>query len=287
LGVLEIKPTEYNVNRNNNMNRRQTEGRETWQRLKNWDRGQAPSERLAAHILRVEGYESIDPSHPLGGPDGLKDLVCIKNKVRFVGACYFPRGQQNFSVTRAKFSDDLKGVAKNDAAGMAFVTNQELTLSERDELVKKESSIKIDLFHLEKIASILDFPQCYGIRLEYLDIEMTKEEQIAFMATFNQFNNRLEEVLSHINKSDILREEWQKILDVQSKPKSPHYVTPMTAGNSMSYLLGIGDIFHKCSQCGYGYLVKGEYAVRTYLESRSFLTNIVTCPNCGNVDSLY
>ena len=47
------------------MARRQTEGAETWRRLLNWDRGQTASERLAAHILRFEGYASIDPSHPL------------------------------------------------------------------------------------------------------------------------------------------------------------------------------------------------------------------------------
>ena len=51
------------------------EGRETFNRLLNWDRGQAPSERLAAIILSKEGFKGVDPSHPLGGKDGLKDMV--------------------------------------------------------------------------------------------------------------------------------------------------------------------------------------------------------------------
>ena len=51
------------------------EGRETFNRLLNWDRGQAPSERLAAVILSKEGFMEIDPSHPLGGRDGLKDMT--------------------------------------------------------------------------------------------------------------------------------------------------------------------------------------------------------------------
>ena len=54
---------------------RMSEGRETFNRLLNWDRGQAPSERLAAIILSKEGFNGVDPSHPLGGKDGLKDMT--------------------------------------------------------------------------------------------------------------------------------------------------------------------------------------------------------------------
>ena len=46
---------------------RRTEGRETWHRLLEWDKGQAPSERLAALLLANEGFKNVDPSHPLGG----------------------------------------------------------------------------------------------------------------------------------------------------------------------------------------------------------------------------
>ena len=189
------------------MSRRQTEGRETWRRLRDWDRGQAPSERLAAHILRIGGYESIDPSHPLGGQDGLKDAVCTKDKVRFIGACYFPRGEQKFGAIKTKFINDLEGVSKNMAEGIAFVTNQELTLSVRDELVKEAGSAKVDLFHLERIASILDFPQCYGIRLEFLDIEMTKEEQVAFFGTvanvLGELQSQMRSMLEALNNANV------------------------------------------------------------------------------------
>lgn len=51
---------------------RRTDGRETWHRLLEWDKGQTPAERLAAIILNSEGFRNIDPSHPLGGRDGLK-----------------------------------------------------------------------------------------------------------------------------------------------------------------------------------------------------------------------
>ena len=68
------------------MAKRQTEGSQTWRQLKDWDRNQKASERLAAHILRIEGYKSADPSHPLGGQDGLKDIICYKNNKKWIGA---------------------------------------------------------------------------------------------------------------------------------------------------------------------------------------------------------
>ena len=48
---------------------------ETWHRLREWTAGSAAAERLAAQVLLADGYTSVDPSHPLGGPDGGKDLL--------------------------------------------------------------------------------------------------------------------------------------------------------------------------------------------------------------------
>ena len=177
------------------MNRRKNEGGETIARLRDWDRGAAASERLAAQILRVEGYKSVDPSHPLGGPDGLKDVVCERQGGKWIGAAYFPRGQQPFSAIARKFKSDFTGMIQNQANGLAFVTNQELTLSERQELSNLGQPYKIEVLHLERIASILDSPACYGIRLEFLDIEMTKEEQLAFIATRDAVIDKLQETL--------------------------------------------------------------------------------------------
>ena len=71
---------------------RRTEGREAWHRLLEWDKGQAPSERLAALLLSNEGFKNVDPSHPLGGRDGLKDMMLSYNGSKWIGAVYFPRG---------------------------------------------------------------------------------------------------------------------------------------------------------------------------------------------------
>jgi hypothetical protein len=111
------------------MSRRRTEGDETWIRLREWTKGQKAAERLSAQILRVEGYSSIDPSHPLGGRDGLKDMVCIKDDVNWLGAAYFPRTQKTKNEIRKKFADDLKGAKTNNVNGFAFITNQEINLS--------------------------------------------------------------------------------------------------------------------------------------------------------------
>lgn len=165
---------------------RRAEGRETFYRLLEWDKGQAASERLAALILQQEGFRDIDPSHPLGGKDGGKDMLCEFNGFRWIGAVYFPRGQQNFSAIKKKYRHDLEGAYRNGAKGIAFITNQELSLMERKTLEETDEAIDVGIYHLERFANILNMPKMYGIRLEYLEIEMTKEEQLAYFSYVNE-----------------------------------------------------------------------------------------------------
>lgn len=175
--------------------RRRTKGDETWNRLLNWTDSQKASERLAGQILAMEGFRSIDPSHPLGGPDGLKDLVCLKDNIRWVAAVFFPNGKQPFSEIRAKFEDDAKGAVKNKAPGFVFVINQYLTVSQRDGLIESAPVEHVEVYHLERIARILDTPVGYGIRLDFLDIEMTKEEQVSF---FGVVTNTMDELRNQV-----------------------------------------------------------------------------------------
>lgn len=255
------------------VNRRQTAGGETWRRLREWDRGQTPSERLAAQILRFEEYTAIDPSHPLGGRDGLKDLICKKDGKKFIAASYFPRGQQTKAKIEKKFKEDLEGVKKNNADGIAFVTNQELSLSERRTLEELASPADLDLFHLERLASVLDSPQFYGIRLDFLDIEMTKEEQLAFMAVISQLKDSLETLLSVINKSKLLKGELEKVISQQDNHNYPPIVTSMNPS-----LMFPNTTVIKCSYCSYGYI--GQ---KTSFNSMG--ENIFVCPKCGNAES--
>ena len=48
-------------------------------KLKLWREGQTNAERFAADLLLLDGFSSVSPQSPLGGPDGLKDVLCEKN----------------------------------------------------------------------------------------------------------------------------------------------------------------------------------------------------------------
>jgi hypothetical protein len=144
---------------------------ETWHRLREWTKGQTPSERLAAQILMRDGFSDLDPSHPLGGRDGGKDALASKGGVPFAMAVYFPRGAQAFKNVRSKFENDLAAASSTEAAGFTFVTNQELTLGEREGLTALAGSIIIDLYHLERITTILDAPDVASVRQQFLDME--------------------------------------------------------------------------------------------------------------------
>lgn len=149
---------------------------------------QTPAERLAGHILRLDGFNSLDPSHPLGGKDGLKDLVAVRDGQKWIAAAYFPREQQPFNSIKSKFINDSAGIAVNGAQGSAFITNQELRISERTKLLNLLDEIPVEIYHLERIAQILDSPPAYGVRLEFLDIPMSKEDQVSFFAWLESRN---------------------------------------------------------------------------------------------------
>ena len=96
-------------------------------------------------------------------------------------ACYFPRGQQTLKSTRNKIREDSEKAFARGYSAMAFVTNQEISISKRRELKSALACAETEIFHLERIVSILDSPAAYGVRLQYLGIEMGKEEQAAFV----------------------------------------------------------------------------------------------------------
>ena len=152
---------------------------ETWHRLRDWTNGQGPSERLACQILLEEGFEGLDPSHPLGGPDGGKDAVCYKGEKKWIMACYFARGEKDFSTIKAKFLDDLEGVPKNRGSGFAFVTNQELRLAERKQL-ETAANVEVELYHLERITNLLDRPAMAQVRSQFLGIDYDRSALVLY-----------------------------------------------------------------------------------------------------------
>jgi hypothetical protein len=147
---------------------------ETWHRLREWTAGQGPSERLAAQILMEDGFTRLDPSHPLGGRDGKKDAIVWRSDEKWVMAVYFPRMRKSFAEIREKLLGDFDGVSRNEAKGLAFVTNQELSLGERSDL-QEAASGPIEIYHLERITGILDKPAMQSVRAQFLGINQAAD----------------------------------------------------------------------------------------------------------------
>jgi hypothetical protein len=55
--------------------------------------------------------------------------------------------------------------------GLAFVTNQELTLGEREELSALPPEIQVEIYHMERIAALLDQPSMAELRQKFLGID--------------------------------------------------------------------------------------------------------------------
>lgn len=146
---------------------------ETYHRLLFWTYGQPLSERLAGHLLFADGYQSIDPSHPLGGPDQGADAVCVKDGQKWVMASYFPYGQHPFAEIKAKLESDIDAAQHREPCGVAFVTNQKLTNGQKDKLRVAGGSIAVDVFHLERNVHLLDGPGMSQIREQYIYIPAT------------------------------------------------------------------------------------------------------------------
>ena len=171
----------------------------TCQIILNWDKGQAFSERMSAKLLSVEGYEKIDPQSPTGGPDGTKDIIAWKDDKKYVIGCYFPNGQKSFKKIKDKYKKDLQGIKKNNADGFVFITNQKIPPNERIKLTQLNNK-ETEIFHGERICGILDNPKGYGIRLEYLGIKLSKEEQISFLSSYIDLKEQYKELNETLNK---------------------------------------------------------------------------------------
>lgn len=171
-------------------------------RLIAWRDGATQAERLSAAILRLAGYEAVDPQAPLGGPDGGRDIVCSKGGVTWTCAVHFPPTAVGFAAVRRKFLSDLSKVVK-DHRGFAFVTNRPLTVAQVTSLREagREVGKEVDIFALERIRTLLDQPRGYGIRLQFLRIAMTTEDQLSWFAesddrVLNALNINTREIIS-------------------------------------------------------------------------------------------
>ena len=245
-------------------------GRESWHRLREWDKGQSESERLAARLLPSDGYEGINPSHPLGGPDGGEDIRCKKEGKECIVAVYFPRGQKAFREIIEKYKVDLHKAITQQVSVFVFFTNQELSLGERHELENLSHSLSSDIYHLERIASALDAPKSYGLRLEFLSIEMTKEEQVSF---FNERDQVLYELLDRMKKISDKKKDKKGIATV--------FVEQLHQDLPLSTILN--SKLMECKNCGE--IFRAERSMFPSLTAFSGTLETVTCPSCGKVQA--
>lgn len=162
--------------------------------LSNWRFGQTIAERLAAALLSLEGYKEIDPQAPLGGPDGRKDILCIKGKSEYVAGVYFATKQRTFPTIKKKFIHDLEGVKAHKRNAFAFLANQAITVKQREVLLElaEQSGATCEIYHIERIIQILNSPTGYGRRLEFTGIAMNFDEQFAY---FVHNSNSMEKVI--------------------------------------------------------------------------------------------
>ena len=129
--------------------------------------------------------------------DGKKDLSLSYDGKRWIGAVYFPRGQKSFSEIKTKFLEDCEGIEKNDSCGIVFVTNQEISVGDRKELTES-CRYDVSVYHLERISSILNRPEFYGVRLEFLEIEMNNEELVSYFVERDKRISRISDALMDV-----------------------------------------------------------------------------------------
>ena len=194
---------------------------------------------MSALILDEEGFESIDPSHPLGGKDGGADALTLKAGDPWVMAVYFPRGQQSLKDITAKLVSDVEKAKSKDPrpAGVAFVTNQELRLAEREELVRAGGDTAVELYHLERITSILDRPHMAGVREQFLGIPagpppiLVTAEVIGVARKFERSSELLDLLVE--SEGDSLREHNNYVRNNPENPTAFRHVASIM--NALGY----------------------------------------------------
>lgn len=225
----------------------------TYQILINWDKGRTFSERMAAKILSLDGFENIDPQSPAGGPDGTKDIIAERYGIRHVIGAYFPNGQKDIKEIKSKFDDDYSGAVKNSAEGFVFVTNQKITPAERI-LLSKDLKLPVEIYHGERVCGILDSPKGYGVRLEYLNIELSKEEQISFLNSHIDLKENfrvIQEALNKLNKvtSRLAGEIYRRDSVIQDKLSTlPIAGVKFSSRLSVEDLIALHRTIIECSQ---------------------------------------
>lgn len=163
----------------------------TDERLRSWLQSQPERERLCAALLPMFGdYQDVRPRRPRGGPDGGRDMEAKQGVGVVWGAVGFQdlasdsRESRNAAVR--KCLDDLNSALFENPTlfGFVFFTNADFppsTVSELEQAAKTKGLAHVEIFHRERLREKLDSTVGLALRLQFLAIPMTIEEQTAFV----------------------------------------------------------------------------------------------------------
>ncbi len=171
-------------------------------------------------------FSDVRPRHPRGGQDKGRDIEARFNRdlqafgaVGFMNQANDSREQKN--SIRKKFADDVKNALSDTIKPdtFFFLTNINLTISEKDRLVvhaKSAGFVYCEIMDRERLRIVLDSPDGFAIRYQYLDIPMSVEEQASFFARwgddiqsvistgFERLNTTLDRLMFLQEASDVM-----------------------------------------------------------------------------------
>jgi hypothetical protein len=126
---------------------------DTDMKLRSWlDSNQRDREQMARAVLALDTrYSDVRPRHPLGGPDGGRDIEATFESNRLAyGAVGFANGandsDEQKQKIRKKFKADIGSAlgANPQLKVFAFLTNVHLTMGEQDEMTREAKKAGIE-----------------------------------------------------------------------------------------------------------------------------------------------
>ncbi|MBN2217370.1 MAG: hypothetical protein JW719_08335 [Pirellulales bacterium] len=197
----------------------------TEERLRNYlDSNQAMQEQMCLALLPLLGsYAREQPRRPKGGPDGGRDIEAVfQGTILVWGAVGFKNGggrdEESRKWAEQKFNDDLDRALQENPSlpGFVFFTNVDLTPTRRENLYsygRAKGMREVAIFDFERIRHVLDSPEGLIVRLQYLDIEMSKEEQLGLI---HKFGEKLHSVMaSRFDRVENTLVRMERFLDFQ------------------------------------------------------------------------
>lgn len=177
--------------------------RHTDERLRSALNGNQPSrERMCIAVLSLNrNYAEVKPRRPEGGPDGGRDIECLRGFDTCFGAVGFVNNasdttREKREISR-KFKSDLDAALARspDLKAFVFFTNVDLTPGEIEDLetVAEGKGVSfVDIYWRERIRIALDSPEGLALRYQYLNLPLSDAEQASF---FSRFGKDLEDLV--------------------------------------------------------------------------------------------